>query len=322
MFDILGQEAIKSLFENSLHKGMVSHCYLIEGEEGLQKIEMAKFIAASILCKDISRKGACNKCSNCSRISKLMHPDILVIDEKTIKIDNIRKSIEEVYKKSYEGDRKILIIRNFHTATIESQNAILKTLEEPPKTATIILLANDTLSILDTIKSRCQILKMFRVDINLVKNKLVSEGIDDPSAEFASLYSEGNIGVARKACTSEFLSLRKDIIDISLDIFKCSKFQAIKYGEMFTKYKENIDEVLNIITSVYRDIIMLKIDKNSDRIINRDKFEILVEESYRLSYNKLNGALKAINNTRNSLERDTNFQLTMEVMILSIQEEH
>lgn len=320
MFDILGQERIKELFKSSVQRGRVLHSYLIEGEGGLGKTEMAKFIAASLLCTDESAGEPCRDCSNCRKVYKLSHPDLVVIDEKTIKIDNIRNSIEEVYKKPYEGSRKVLIIKNFHTSTVEGQNAILKTLEEPPTSATIILLAKDTLSILDTIKSRCQILKMFRVDPLLVKEKLINDGEGEESAEFASLYSEGNIGVAKKACSEEFLSLRNNIINIALDIFKVGRFKALQYGEVLSKEKDNIEEVLNIFTSIYRDIIMLKIGENNSRIINRDKFEILVEESYRLSYNKLNRSLKIIKDIRNSLTRDTNFQLTMEVMILGIQE--
>lgn len=319
MFDILGQDRIKDLFKSSVEKGRLSHSYLIEGEDGLGKMEMAKFIAASLLCSE-QGFSPCTQCSNCRKIDKLSHPDLRVIDEKTVKIDNIRSSIQEVYKRPYEGSRKILIIKNFHTATIEGQNAILKTLEEPPETATILLLAKDTLSILDTIKSRCQTLKMFRINPELVKDCLLSSGEDALEAEFAALFSEGNIGVAKKACSEEFLTLRSSIINIALEVFKVGKFKALQYGEVLAKEKDNIDEVLNIFTSIYRDIIMLKIDEKNNRIINRDKFEILVEESYRLSYNKLNRALKIIKDTRNSLTRDTNFQLTMEVMILGIQE--
>ena len=319
MFETLGQDETKKLFNISLKNGKIAHSYLIEGEEGLGKMNMAKYIAASLLCTSDS-SGACGFCINCKKVNELIHPDLKVIDEKTIKIDNIRDYIEEVYKKPYEGDRKVLIIKHFDTATVESQNAILKTLEEPPSTATIILLAKDTLSILDTIKSRCQIIKMFRVHPSLVKERLIEEGEDEKRAEAASFYSEGNIGVARKACTAEFSILRNEIFNMAIDIFKISKFEALKYGEKLTKYKDDIDDVLNIFTSVYRDIIFLKLGQGDDKLVNRDKMEILVEESYRLSYNKLDKSLNIIKDTRNSLKRDTNFQLTMEVMILGIQE--
>lgn len=319
MFNILGQDTIKSLFKKSVERGTISHSYLIEGEWGLGKMEMAKFIAATLLCLNNDYVDACGECSNCRKVNSLSHPDVNVIDEKTIKIDNIRDSIEEVHKKPYEGQKKVLIIKNFHTATIESQNAILKTLEEPPETSTLILLAENTLSILDTIKSRCQMLKMFRVDPLLVEKELLNKGISKSICEFAACYSEGNIGIAEKACTEEFLSLREEIINMAINIFTKSKYNALKYGETLTKYKDNISEVLDIFTSVYRDIIMLKIGRNHSRIINKDKIEILVEESYRLSYNKLEQALNVIKGARNSLTRDTNFQLTMEVMIMGIQ---
>lgn len=319
MFNILGQDTIKDLFKKSIERGAISHSYLIEGEWGLGKMEMAKFIAGTLLCLNNDYIEACGVCSNCRKVNTLNHPDVNVIDEKTIKIDNIRDAIGEVHKKPYEGQKKVLIIKNFHTATIESQNAILKTLEEPPETATLILLAENALSILDTIKSRCQILKMFRVDPSLVKKELLNKGINESVCEFASNYSEGNIGIAGKACTEEFLSLREEIINMAISIFTKGKYTALRYGEALTKYKDNINEVLDIFTSVYRDIIMLKIGRNDSRIINKDKIEILVEESYRLSYNKLEQSLNVIKSARNSLTRDTNFQLTMEVMIMGIQ---
>lgn len=319
MFNILGQDKLKSLFKSSLKKNMVSHSYLIEGEEGLGKMEMAKFISASLLCKNITLQEACGICSSCRKIINDNHPDVRIIDNKTVKIDDIRGAIKEVYKKPYEGSKKVLIINNFETSTIESQNAILKTLEEPPKTAILILLAKHTMSILDTIKSRCQKLKMLRIDTSLLKEYLLENGVTEGIASFASMYSEGNLKVAKKACGKEFLDLRDNILRISLGIFKETKYNGIKYSEELSKYKDNIDDIFNIITSIYRDIIMLKVG-NNNKIINSDKTDILIEESYKLSYNKLEKAIKRINSARDSINRDTNFQLTIEVMMIGIQD--
>ncbi|MEF9934923.1 MAG: DNA polymerase III subunit delta' C-terminal domain-containing protein [Clostridium sp.] len=319
MFGIVGQDKVIELFNSSLKGNRIAHSYLIEGDRGLGKKNVAFYIAASLLCRS-EDVGPCGDCSVCRRIREGNHPDVKIVLEDTVKIDNIRLSIEEVYKKPYEGDRKVLIIDNFHTTTIEGQNAILKTLEEPPAASTIILLASTTLTILDTIKSRCQIIKLFRQDVSLIKEKLIEEGYSEDESVFASLYSEGNYGEALKACSVEFNSLRSEVLEIGLNLFKVSKFEAMEIASGFTKYKDNIDNVLGILTSLYRDIIILKIDQSSENIINRDNFQILVEESYRLSYNRLDKALRVITDTRKRLIRDTNFQLTMEVMILGIQE--
>lgn len=319
MFNILGQDKLKNLFKASLKKNMLSHSYLIEGEEGLGKMNMAKFISASLLCNQRVLNEACSSCNSCKKVNNNNHPDVKVIDSKTVKIDDIRGAIKEVYKKPYEGNKKVLIINNFETATIESQNAILKTLEEPPKTAVLILLAKNTMFILDTIKSRCQRLKMFRVDTLIIKNYLLDKGINEKISNFASMYSEGNLKVAEKAFSKEFLDLRERILRISLDVFKGTKYNAIKYSEEINKYKDNIEDVFNILTSIYRDIIMLKVG-NTNRIINSDKSELLIEESYKLSYNKLEKAIEKIKIARDSLTRDTNFQLTMEVMMIGIQD--
>ncbi|MEG0370921.1 MAG: DNA polymerase III subunit delta' C-terminal domain-containing protein [Clostridium sp.] len=319
MFGIIGQEKLIELFHTSLENNRLSHSYLIEGDEGLCSINVAKYMAASLLCKQ-GKQGACTHCSICRRIQDNNHPDIRVIDEKTVKIDNIRKAIEEVHKRPYEANHKVIIIKGFHTTTIEGQNAILKTLEEPPDTATIILLANDTLSILDTIKSRCQILKLFRVDTNIIKNKLIHDGYSNDRAGFGSLYGEGNYGESIKACSEGFIVLRNQIMEVALDIFSCSKFEVMNYAQSISNNKDNIFDILNIFTSIYRDIIMVKLDENNSKIINRDNFQIIVEESYRLSYNRLDKALRVINDTRKRLASDTNFQLTMEVMLLNIQE--
>lgn len=319
MFKVLGQEKVLNLFKTSLRKGMLSHSYIVEGENGLGKLNMAKFMSASLMCENTNEDGPCKVCNTCLKINKDIHPDVRIIDNKTIKIDNIRDAIEEIYKRPYEGSKKVLIIKNFETATIESQNAILKTLEEPPKQAALIILARDTLYLLDTIKSRCQKLKLFKVDTILIKRELMLSGVDDRTATFASNYSEGNLKVARRASERSFLDLREKILTIALDIFGVNKYKAVKYSEELETYKDNIEEVLNIFTSIYRDIILLKVGNDTKMIINSDKIELLVEESYRLSYNRLEKALMEIKSARDSLTRDVNFQLTMEIMIVGIQ---
>jgi DNA polymerase III subunit delta' len=317
---VVGQDYTVQAFNNVLRNDKISHAYIISGPDGVGKSVFALNMAAAILCK--GEKKPCLSCSSCIKVEHKNHPDLRILESKgkTIGVDDIRKLIDEIYTKPYEGDKKIAIIKGANNITLYGQNAILKTLEEPPGHTVIIMLTENANAILETIKSRCQILTLGRVPIEKIKEFLKDRGIDEDKASLAAEFSDGIVGNALKALDEKFLSLKKEVIERARRIVRANALEGFEMVDFFVKNKNDIDEILDILIIWFRDIMLLKLTRNEKLIINKDCHEMLVEESHLLSYNKLDKIITIVNGAKEKLRHYSNFQLTMEVMILKIQE--
>lgn len=320
MFEFAGQEFAREAFEKIYKNNKISHAYILTGPDGVGKSDFAMYMAAKLLCS--SKEKPCGLCSQCIKIKKGNHPDFVVIASKgkSIGVDEIRNLTDEIYTKPYEGSKKIVVIKEADTITVQGQNAILKTLEDPPQYATIIMLSNNENGILQTIRSRCQIFRLGRINSEKIKNLLINEGVNIENAELAASISDGILGNARKVLDKSFLELRSKTMEFSKRIIREKTIEVFKDVKFLVDNKDKIELILDIMMSWYRDITLIKLVKDRELIINKDFYSELVEESRILSYNRLDRIILAINDAKNKLKQYANFQLTMEVMLLEIQE--
>ena len=154
--NIIGNDDIKELFNKSLETKNLVHSYMFIGPEGIGKSLFAKELAKMILCQ-VDEK-ACGSCSSCIKFDSGNHPDFVFVDSedgKNIKIGQIRLMQESIAEKPIVSSNKVYVINNSDLMTAEAQNCLLKTLEEPPEYATIILICSNSSKLLNTIKSRC-----------------------------------------------------------------------------------------------------------------------------------------------------------------------
>lgn len=320
LFEVIGQEFAMDSFKKAYKNNRVSHAYIITGPDGVGKSSLAMYMASMILC--IGDMKPCGKCDACVKISHGNHPDVKMISPKgrSIGVDYIRELIEEIYTKPYEGDKKVVIIKNSDSITVQGQNAILKTLEEPSLDTTIIMLAENINALLSTIQSRCQIIRLGRVSEDIIKSYLLSLGVDDKRAKTAARLSDGIVGNGLKFLDEKFLGFRQEVINKSREIASASALEVLKSVDFFVNNRDKIDSIFDIMTSWYRDIIMLKLTKDNNLIMNMDYYDLLVEESQKLSYNRLDSIINIINKARESINENANYQLAIEMMLLKIQE--
>lgn len=320
MVEVLGQEFIIDAFKKAYENNKVSHAYIITGPDGTGKSIMAMHMASTILCK--GRNKPCGECDACIKIKHGNHPDVKMISPKgrSIGVDYIRDLIDEIYTKPYEGDKKVIIIKNSDSITVQGQNAILKTLEEPSEDTTIIMLAENLNEMLQTIQSRCQILRLGRIPENKIKAYLISLGVDEKKAVAAAGLSDGIVGNGLRFLDEKYVRLRQDVISKARELVSANVLDVLKSVDFFTINKDKIDIIFDILTSWYRDIIMLKLVKDKNLLINMDYYDLLVEESQKLSYNRLDSIINIINSSRENIKGNVNYQLTIEVMLLKIQE--
>ncbi|ELC8402675.1 DNA polymerase III subunit delta' [Clostridium perfringens] len=307
---MIGHNKVRDRFSKSVSKNALSHAHLIIGEEGIGKSLLADEFAYKILGIPSQRE----------------HVDIVHYksEKASFGVDLVRNIIAEANKKPYECDRKVIIIHNGEKLTVAAQNALLKTIEEPLTGIFIIILSSNIDSILETIRSRCQIHRLAplsKEEINLYISKKYN-GIDDELNRTLISFSEGIPGRVDKFMNDDiFKDIRNTVIEMLKDIGHGKIEVPIKYSDKFYSMKGNEEEILETITIFARDSIIFKEIENNLSIINGDKIDDIREIASNLSYNKLNRIIKVVNEARNNLKSNTNLWLTLDSMLISILEE-
>jgi len=323
--DIIGQEQIKEHLLNALSSGKVSHAYIINGEKSSGKEFIAKIFAMALQCEGGGPE-PCQKCHSCKQALSGNHPDIIkVTHEKpnTIGVDDIRAQVNgDVALKPYSGARKVYLIGEAEKMTVQAQNALLKTLEEPPEYAVILLLASNVNTLLPTILSRCVMLNMKPVPDDLVKEYLCTQlQVPDYKAEVCAAFARGNIGRAKALASSEefenvkaeALSLLKYIQDMELN-------EVIAAVKKITEYKLEINDYLDICAIWYRDALLFKATSDVNHLIFREEIQALRRTARQSSYEGIETIIKALDTAKRRLDANVNFELVMELLMLTIQE--
>lgn len=199
---LIGNEKIKSILKKDIVNHTVFHAYVIEGPEGSGRHTLAENIIKSLSCMSPADGVACGKCSNCRKIQDKMYADILYLNREekaTISVERVREMLETVnYSPNEDADYKFYIIEEAEKMTPPAQNALLLTLEEPPRYVVFILLCSDENMLLETIRSRTITLRMERFSADFIYSYLKSDGsYPDEKLKAASAFCSGSIGCAR-----------------------------------------------------------------------------------------------------------------------------
>lgn len=318
--DIIGHERqIKSL-QNSIKNGTISHSYLFEGEAGLGKKDVAYVFAKTLLCEK-GEEEPCNTCSSCIKFDTFNHPDFKTISpiNNSIKREEIDKLIKDISTMPFESKRKIYIIDDCHTLRLDSQNILLKTLEEPPEYINIILITSEKEKIIPTILSRCQSIKFYSLENSKIVNLLVNEHhIEIDKAKFIASFTKGSLKKSLElANSSDFFNRRDEIIEIIDSLLNGDKIKALTSLDFFNENKENAEEILDIMVYWFRDLLILKETGNTELLINKDMVERLLNQSF-VDLNRINDIIYRIDSTKINIKRNVNFNLLIETMLLSI----
>ncbi|TCO78625.1 DNA polymerase III subunit delta' [Marinisporobacter balticus] len=321
--DIIGQEKTVNYFKRAISNEKIAHAYIFEGPSGIGKVAIATAFAKGIQCKNY-HEDACNICISCLKVNGNNHPDIKMIEPegKSIKNKQIEEMQQDLLRKPYEGNKKIYIIKHANQMTVSAQNRLLKTLEEPPQYAVILLMSANSNSFLPTIKSRCQILKFNRMGQNDIEQILTSKyGMNQEEGRVLAAFSDGILGKAIQLKESDVFRIkREETIEVIENVLKKDPLVAFDAVEFFQKYKDDINEILDYILFWFRDLLML-IQTGSDKfLINMDKKNTLQKHRGHIAYERIGNIINIIEKTKNDIKANVNFQLAIEMMLLTIQE--
>ncbi len=323
--DIYGQEQIREHLQNALSTGKVSHAYIINGEKSSGKEFIAKVFAMALQCETEENR-PCQECRSCRQALSGNHPDIIgVVHEKpnTISVDDIRAQVNgDVVIKPYSGKYKVYILSEAEKMTAQAQNALLKTLEEPPEYAVIMLLTSNLNALLPTILSRCVVLDMKPVPDEIVRRYLCSQlQVPDYKAEVCVAFARGNIGKAKALATSEdFEKVKAEALSLLKYIQEMDLNEIIAAVKKITEYKLEVNDYLDICVIWYRDALLFKATSDVNHLIFREELQALRRTAQRSSYEGIENIIKALDTAKKRLDANVNFELVMEMLMLTIQE--
>ena len=323
--EIIGQEQLKEQLQNGIRMGKVSHAYIINGEKHAGKEFIAGIFAMALQCEKEEGK-PCQECHSCRQALSHNHPDIIrVTHEKpnTIGVEDIRRQITgDMGIRPYTGPYKIYNIGEGEKMTIQAQNALLKTLEEPPAYGVILILTDNVNAMLPTILSRCVVLHMKPVEDKLVKQYLMeSMEIPDYKADICVAFARGNIGKAKLlAASEEFDNIREDAMMLMKYIGEMEMHEIIAAVKKINEYKLEISDYLDIIAIWYRDVLLFKATNDVNHLIFKDEIQYIKKAAGKSDYAGIENILKGLEKAKSRLAANVNFDLTMELLLLTIQE--
>ena len=320
--EIRGNTPLVEQLRRSAASGRSSHAYLFLGGAGAGKRLIANTFAKALQCE--GEKRPCDSCKSCHAFNHGNHPDVIYFQPlkngKTYTIEDVREQLlETVDLKPFQYEKKIYIIEKADTLNIQSQNALLKTLEEPPAHAVFLLLAERAEAFLPTILSRVVVMKIRPLSAETIADYLMQAGHLAEESHILSAYAQGRIGLALELVEDEgFREMRQDILGKLEALPSMSEGDAYLLAKDLEGYKNDL-RFLDIMELWYRDLLTAKSLREEGYLIQRDKKDAIfraAKEPAALLAKKA----AAVRTARMRLAQNANFRLTMEVMLMDLKE--
>lgn len=314
-----GHQNILDGLKTAIEQDSLGHAYIFEGPDGVGKRETALSFSSMLLCG--SEHFPCGECKSCQLFAEGVHPDFQEINEpeKSISVEDIRNLLKGLVIRPLYSNYKVIVINDADKMTVQAQNALLKSLEEPPSYVVFILTVQSGASLTPTVRSRCQRILFNKMDSKALFQLLTEKyTISDDRLNFIVSYSDGIIGTALNLIeTPEIIDLRDRAVETVSEIICLENADLFKIYDFFEKNSDRIDFILRVILLYFRDILIYNMTANIRLLINSDKKDMIIRNA-RVSTSKLLDCIQAIWDTYRSIELNANFQLAVEVMLMKI----
>lgn len=323
--DIIGHEQIIEHLQNAITMDKVSHAYIINGPEKSGKMVLAEAFATTLQCEEGGAE-PCMECHSCKQAAGRNQPDILYVRHEkpnTISVDDIRTQLNhDIVIKPYSSKYKIYIVDEAEKMNVQAQNALLKTIEEPPAYAVIILLTTNADRFLPTILSRCVTLNIKAVPDEKIKKYLMSHyQIPDYQAEVCVAFAQGNVGKAIALASSEdFNELKAAAIQLIKRLDDIELYEMTEAVKQISEYKLEINDYFDLMMIWYRDVLYYKATKDVNKLIFKDEIYDIKRQAEQSSYNGIETILEALQKAQVRLSANVNFDLVIELLLLTIKE--
>jgi len=323
--EVIGQEHIKEHFQKAIAEKKVSHAYIIQGERFSGKEFIAKIFARALQCEK-GTGDTCDECHSCKQALSKNHPDIVYVSHEkpnSIGVEDVRTQINnDIVIKPYSSAYKVYIINEGEKMTVQAQNAILKTLEEPPAYGVIVILTTSTEALLPTILSRCVVLNMRPVSDEQVKRFLMNEMmLPDYKADICVAFARGNIGRAKMLASSEeFDNIRNEALSLVKNIRNMELHEVMKAIKRINEFQMDVNDYLDVLSIWYRDVLLFKATNDVNHLIFKEEIQYIRKAADKSAYEGIEKILEALDRAKSRLRANVNFDLVMELLFITIQE--
>ncbi len=323
--EIVGHEQIIEHLQNAIATDKVSHAYILNGPDKSGKMMLAKAFAQTLQCE----KGGtepCMECHSCKQAMSGNQPDIIYVRHEkpnTISVDDIRTQINnDIVVKPYSSKRKIYIVDEAEKMNQQAQNALLKTIEEPPAYATLLLLTTNADMFLPTILSRCVRLNLKAVRDEKIKDFLMRERqLPDYQADICVAFAQGNVGKAIQLASSDsFNELKNAAIQLLKRVDDIELYEMTEAVKQIADYKLEINDYFDLMMIWYRDILYFKATNDVNKLIFKDEVYDIKKQAAKSSYQGIEAIIEALEKAKTRLNANVNFDLVVELLLLTIKE--
>jgi len=328
-WNMLGHEWAVDMLHQHAARGDVRHAYLFCGPPGLGRRTLALRLAQALNCtKPIAPGIPCGTCRDCKQIEAMQHPDMNVIqaldsdglpkEGGTLKVDQVREVQHSLSLKPYQAKYRVALFLRFQEANDNAANALLKTLEEAPAHAILLLTADTPEQLLPTIVSRCEILRLRALPIGAIEADLLERGVEEERARLLAHISGGRPGYARRLVNDvTVLEKREERLNDLQTLLPAPRVEKFAYAEKLAKDKDTMRQVIFIWLSYWRDV-MLRVAQAETPLVNIDRNMEIEFLAGRLN---LSAARRVVNDLESALEkmdRNVNSRLLAEVLLLDL----
>ena len=321
--EIVGHEQIKEHMQAAIRDKKPFHAYLFQGEEGVGKEALARTFAAGLQCQSESTDKPCKECVSCRQMESGNQPDVIWVtrEKASLGVDEIREQLCNTMDiKPFSSPYKIYLVPEAEKMTEAAQNALLKTIEEPPEYGIVILMTSNISALLPTIQSRCLTME-FRPLSTAVVESYVKEHcqVPDYQARASAAFAQGNLGKAMRYAKSEDFIERKDhIISLLRHVEQMDLSEMLAVIKDLGTRKDEVRDYIDLMVLWYRDVLLFKATKDSNQLLFQDEASYISREASHRSYEKIEEILQAFEKAKVRLRANVNFDITMELMLLTL----
>ena len=339
MFDELtGNARVKAVLKRMLVTDRLPGAMLFTGEEGVGKKLFALEVARALNCRTPKDHEACGVCSSCVRIRKLNYPTrddadewtqiiwtdypdvgLVVAPKRVLRVEQMRQIEKEANFRPFEGKARVFLIDEADKLNDASANALLKVLEEPPRTSHLLLITARPAMLLPTILSRCQMIRFSPLTPAEIESHLVKTDIDVKTARLRARAAGGSMGRALAGDLVTFTSQRKAMLKVlSTLVLSNDRAQLLRSAEQLNEaqYKDEFEERLDVLETLIRDAWMLSLGVDTSRIVNEDLSAELKEIAQKLDPSRAGDWILQIEDLREQLIVNVNRKITTDSLFL------
>ncbi len=324
-WNLLDHEWAVELLRGQIQRGVFSHAYLFAGPPGVGRRTLALRFAQALLCPNPASPGEpCGACRACKQIEAMQYPDLAVVQAEkeggVLKVEQVREVRQMLSLKPYQGVYRVALFLRFEEANASAANALLKTLEEAPQHAILLLTADSPESLLPTIVSRCQVIRLRPLPVETVEAVLRERGADAETARLLAHLSSGRPGLAfRLLADPSALDFRRQRLDELRRLLSASRVEKFAYAERLTDRKraeqERLRETLLLWLAYWRDVL-LAASGASAPLANPDRADEIRALAAGLDLPSARRLVEQTEKAIQQLDANVNARLLVEVLLL------